>query len=78
MNHMRIAQIKNLQGELEAFQLVIPVGTQLETFKTILARALNTWDKAPAEWKQLADVVIHGKSFQNYYAFPNSFPGSTE
>lgn len=37
-----------------------------EWLKTIFNRALNTWDEAPAEVKELGDLVIDGKSLQSY------------
>lgn len=37
---------------------------------TILSRALNCWPEAPAEWKQLADMLVHGKVLQNYQNKP--------
>lgn len=37
-----------------------------EHLKQILARALNTWDNAPAEVKELHDVVVHGWVMQDY------------
>lgn len=37
-----------------------------EHLKQILARALNTWDNAPPEVKELHDVVVHGWVMQDY------------
>jgi hypothetical protein len=42
------------------------VGDSRKTFKTILDRALNVWPDCPAEWKSMADIVIHGTTLQKY------------
>jgi len=37
-------------------------------FKQMIQRAFNVWDFAPAEAKEFADVVLHGKVLQDYKA----------
>lgn len=41
-------------------------GHSLIFFRQILNRALNCWPEAPAEWKQLSDMLEHGKILQDY------------
>lgn len=43
-------------------------GEQIEQFKTLVNRAMNTWDRAPAELKEFADMVTEGKILQDYSA----------
>lgn len=39
----------------------------LEAFKTLVNRGMNTWDEAPPELKEFADILIHGEVLQDYY-----------
>ena len=41
-------------------------GSSIELFKKLVARALNTWDQAPAELKELGDMLEHGRVTQDY------------
>lgn len=54
-------------------ELKNPSGLRLELdeeatkqLERILNRALNTWPEAPADWKSLADYLMHGKILQPY------------
>lgn len=38
----------------------------VKEFKTLINRAMNTWDEASPEMKEFADLVIHGKILQDY------------
>lgn len=67
MSDILAKKIKNELGNMEALQLTIPIG-RLAEFKSVLNRALNTWDTAPSEWKELADILEHGIALQDYYA----------
>ena len=62
-------------------KLTAPIGTighqilildheSFESFKTLLNRALNTWDDAPPELKALADTIIYGQQLQDYNNLP--------
>lgn len=42
-------------------------GEQIEQFKQLVNRAMNTWDRAPAELKEFADMVTVGKILQPYH-----------
>lgn len=37
-----------------------------EWLRIVLNRALNTWDEAPGEVKELGDLVIDGRPLQRY------------
>lgn len=39
----------------------------IEQFKQLVNRAMNTWDRAPAELKEFADMVTVGKILQPYH-----------
>jgi hypothetical protein len=58
---------KDADGNITAIELYIPAA-EIPTLIAILNRALNCWDEAPPQWKHLADMIIHGKMLQNYYA----------
>lgn len=48
---------------------VLHISVTLESipgFLELLGRALNTWDNAPAELKELGDIAIHGYPLQDY------------
>ena len=66
MSDIVACRLKDGTGKVIALQLTIPFDRYNE-FQTILNRALNTWDTAPAEWKELSDVLNHGNTLQNYY-----------
>jgi hypothetical protein len=44
-------------------------GKSLENFKKMVSRGMNTWDSAPAELKEFADLLIEGKILQDYSSF---------
>lgn len=38
----------------------------LPAFKMLINRGLNVWDKAPAEIKELGDIICEGRILQDY------------
>jgi alkylhydroperoxidase/carboxymuconolactone decarboxylase family protein YurZ len=52
--------------ELQSISLLV-TGGSLERLKTLVDRALNTWDSAHPELKELGDMLTHGKVTQDYY-----------
>jgi hypothetical protein len=38
----------------------------IESFTKMVNRALNTWDEAPKDLKELGDMLVHGKILQDY------------
>lgn len=53
--------------KLDKIQLTLEDKEAIASFQELMNRALNTWDAAPPEWKELADRIEHGKSLQDYY-----------
>lgn len=51
---------------IHSVTLVITEHSSLRGFRKILHRALNTWPECPAEWKEVADMIEHGKILQDY------------
>jgi len=49
------------------YQIRITQASTMDAFKTLVNRGLNTWDEAPPELKEFADILIHGKALQDYY-----------
>jgi hypothetical protein len=48
---------------------LISVGPdQVESFKLLVSRALNTWADAPVAMKELGDMLTHGRVTQDYEA----------
>ena len=43
----------------------------INTFRKVLLRALNTWPDCPTNWKELADLIEHGKVLQEYVDSPS-------
>lgn len=54
--------VSQLPGDLVIF---IPK-EHAEAFKQLVNRAMNCWDRAPAELKEFADMVTEGKILQDY------------
>ena len=59
-----------ITGELNIFIS----GEDMNDFKHLINRGLNTWDRAPARIKELGDLIIHGEITQNYQAQAASKP----
>lgn len=53
--------------DLQSLSLLI-TGASLERLQTLVDRALNTWDSAHPELKELGDMLTHGRITQDYYA----------
>ena len=66
MSDITVRKQKNELGNTAAIQITIPIERVTE-FKAILNRALNTWQDAPPEWKELSDILEHGQMLQDYY-----------
>lgn len=52
----------------------------LEIFAQMVSRALNTWDDAPPDLKQLGDMLSHGHVLQDYtgnHSMSNVVSGDT-
>lgn len=55
--------VMNGVGTVTELQLT-QTGTNLITLA--ISKALNCWDQAPAELKELGDLLTHGRITQNY------------
>jgi hypothetical protein len=56
------------EGKLDQIQITLCDKEAIASFQELLFKALNTnWEKAPPEWKELADRIEHGKVLQDYY-----------
>lgn len=55
---------KNDDGAYHAFTL------SKSQMQQILARACNSWEKAPIPVRELHDLVVHGKLLQQYATMP--------
>ena len=54
-------------GEMtKAIVITLDQHSSTENFKLMVRRALNTWDDAPQELKELGDMLDHGKILQDY------------
>lgn len=62
VEHYKAEPEKNLA---EALTLTI-TDTSLDNFKRLVDRALNCWDDAPKELKDLGDMLTHGRITQDY------------
>lgn len=47
---------------------------QLESFKELVNRGANCWDKAPAGIKEFADILMNGHSLQDYHNISDPKP----
>ena len=54
-----------MDGEVLYIQILIDKNS-LIAFKQLVNRAMNTWDRAPAELKVFADMITEGKVLQDY------------
>lgn len=59
-------------GKLSELALELKDAATINSFQQLLNRALNTWEDAPADWKELSDKMEHGKVLQNYTKHVNS------
>lgn len=54
-------------GQPPALTIIIS-DSSLVRFKQLFSRALNTFDQAHPELKELGDMLEHGRILQDYYA----------
>lgn len=63
-----IKEINRLSsGNISSLNITLSAES-INTFRTILDRALNCWPHCPNEWKELSDMLNHGRVLQNYQA----------
>lgn len=52
-------------GLLRSIDIMVEMDS-IDAFKKLVDKALNCWDEAPAEIKELGDYLTHGKILQDY------------
>lgn len=57
MIHVRVS--RNPSNEIGGIHISITAAS-IQNFHTLVNRALNCWDSAPAELKELGDMLTHG------------------
>ena len=57
MIHARVS--RNSENEIDGIHISITTDS-IQNFNTLVNRALNCWDSAPAELKELGDMLTHG------------------
>lgn len=57
MIHARVS--RNPENEIDGIHISITADS-IQNFNTLVNRALNCWDSAPAELKELGDMLTHG------------------
>lgn len=67
MIHVRVS--RNTQGEIDNLHLSVTEDS-LPNFCALVDKALNCWDDAPAELKELGDMLTHGKVTQDHVKLP--------
>ena len=63
MIHARVS--RNPENEIDGIHISITADS-LQNFNTLVNRALNCWDSAPAELKELGDMLTHGYITQTH------------
>jgi hypothetical protein len=63
MIHVRVT--RNSLFKIDAAHISI-TEESMEDFIKLVNRALNTWDDAPKDLKELGDMLVHGKVLQDY------------
>lgn len=74
MIHARVS--RNPENEIAEIHISV-THESLPAFTTLIQRALNCWDSAPAEIKELGDMITHGRVTQDHTYKPiNSTHGN--
>ena len=63
MIHARVS--RNPENEIDGIHISITADSR-QNFNTLVNRALNCWDSAPAELKELGDMLTHGYITQTH------------
>ncbi len=64
MIHVRVH--RNPDSQIDEIQLSVTTPNSLANFTQLVNRALNCWDEAPKELKELGDMLTHGRITQEY------------
>jgi hypothetical protein len=63
MIHVRVT--RNSSEKIDGAHIAI-TEESMESFTKMVNRALNTWDDAPKDLKELGDMLVHGRVLQDY------------
>lgn len=63
MIHAKVT--RNSENKLDGIHISITADS-IQNFHTLVDRALNCWDSAPAELKELGDMLTHGYVTQTH------------
>lgn len=67
MIHARVT--RSPEGTLDGIHISV-TAESLPNFESLINRGLNCWDSAPAELKELGDMLTHGRVTQNHAYTP--------
>ncbi len=67
MIHARVT--RSPEGALDGIHISVTAESLLN-FESLINRGLNCWDSAPAELKELGDMLTHGKITQDHTYTP--------
>lgn len=59
MIHIRVS--RNDLTQVDALHISVTTPNSLANFNALVNRALNCWDDAPQELKDLGDMLTHGR-----------------
>lgn len=65
---------RNFHSDIDGFDedyIITVDGESISQFKELVNRALNCWDDAPKDLKELGDMLSHGKILQQYSDSPS-------
>jgi hypothetical protein len=64
MIHLRVS--RNSNSQIDELHISVTTPNSLANFTQLVNRALNCWDEAPKELKELGDLLTHGRVTQEY------------
>ena len=63
---LRASPVFDPTGKMVELTVRFQTPKTINAFRTALNRALNCWPEAPAELKELSDMLEHGRILQDY------------
>lgn len=65
-------------GTLADLTIKIDDEQSLNNFRTLVNRALNCWDQAPKDLKDLGDILTHGRITQDHSSISDKLTRAKE
>jgi hypothetical protein len=65
-------------GTLADLTIKIDDEQSLRSFQELVDRALNCWDSAPKDLKELGDILTHGRITQDHASIPERLARAKE